>query len=78
MARMEFEKKSESDEEKKSKLPKGEKNKAKELHCMQCPKCDTELMGIDYKPFKVEKRDLIDFPVRPLERARRRGTGLRK
>jgi hypothetical protein len=77
---MEFEKKSELDEEKKSKLAKGEKRKPKELHCMQCPKCDMELMEIDYQPFKVEKRDLIDFlsPARKGETKRYRHSSRRE
>jgi uncharacterized protein len=38
-ARMEFERKKKSEEEKQRKIAEGEKKKLKELHYMKCPKC---------------------------------------
>jgi len=54
-ARMEFDKKKETEKEKHKKLAQEEKNKIKELHYMRCPKCGMELIEIDYEAIKVDK-----------------------
>jgi len=36
-------------------LAEEEKKRLKELHYMRCPKCDMELIEIDYKGIKVDK-----------------------
>jgi len=36
-------------------LAEEEKKRQKELHYMRCPKCDMELIEIDYKGIKVDK-----------------------
>ncbi len=54
--RMEFEKKKKEEEEKQKKLAEAEKKRLKELHHMKCPKCGMELIEIDYKAIKVDKR----------------------
>jgi hypothetical protein len=55
IARVEFEKKKRSEEEKHKSLAKEEKLRLKELHNMRCPKCGMGLIEIDYKGIKVDK-----------------------
>jgi hypothetical protein len=54
-ARMEFDLKKEVEEEKQRKLLDAEKERAKELHWMKCPKCGMNLLEIDYKSIKIDK-----------------------
>jgi uncharacterized protein len=54
-ARMEFERKKESEEEKQRKIAEGGKNRLKKVHYMKCPKCEMELIEIDYKGIRVNK-----------------------
>ncbi|MEO5358075.1 MAG: zf-TFIIB domain-containing protein [Nitrospirae bacterium YQR-1] len=55
VARMEFQRRKEIEEEKHKKLKAEEKNRMKELHYMRCPKCGMELIEIDYKNIKIDK-----------------------
>jgi uncharacterized protein len=52
---MEFERKKRLEEEKHQTLAEREKERLKELHYMKCPKCEIELIEIDYKDIKVDK-----------------------
>lgn len=54
-ARLEFEKRKQSEEEKHRQLAEQEKKRLRELHYMRCPKCGMELIEIDYKHIKVDK-----------------------
>ena len=54
-ARMEFKKKKKIEEERHKMLAEEEKNRLKELHYMQCPKCGMELIEIDYKGIKIDE-----------------------
>jgi Zn finger protein HypA/HybF involved in hydrogenase expression len=54
-ARMEFERKKKSEEEKHRQLVGEEKKRLAALHHMRCPKCGLELIEIDYKGIKVDK-----------------------
>ncbi len=54
-ARMEFERKKKSEEEKQKKMAEGEKDQLRQFHYMKCPKCGMELIEIDYKEIKVDK-----------------------
>ncbi|MCL4476090.1 MAG: zf-TFIIB domain-containing protein [Nitrospirae bacterium] len=55
IARMEFEKKKKTEEEKHRLLKAEEKKRLRDLHHMRCPKCGMELIEIDYKEIKVDK-----------------------
>ena len=50
-----FETKQKVEQEKQQKLAEAERQKAKELHHMKCPKCGMSLVEIDYKSLKVDK-----------------------
>jgi hypothetical protein len=52
---MEFEKKKMIEEEKHKSLAEEEKQRLKNLHYMQCPKCGMELIEIDYKGIKIDE-----------------------
>jgi hypothetical protein len=52
---MEFEKKKKIEEEKHKSLAEEEKQRLKNLHYMQCPKCGMELIEIDYKGIKIDE-----------------------
>jgi hypothetical protein len=54
-AREMFEKKQKAEQEKQKKLAGAERQKAKELHHMKCPKCGMNLVEIDYKSIKVDR-----------------------
>jgi Zn finger protein HypA/HybF involved in hydrogenase expression len=54
-AREMFEKKQKVEQEKQKKLAEAERQKAKELHHMKCPKCGMNLVEIDYKSIKVDR-----------------------
>jgi len=54
-ARQDFEKKKKQEEEKQKALAAEQKNKARELHFMKCPKCGMDLIEIDYKKIKIDK-----------------------
>ena len=54
-ARMDFDLKKEAEEEMQRKLADAEKQQAKELHWMKCPKCGMNLLEIDYKNIKIDK-----------------------
>lgn len=54
-ARMEFERRKQIEEEKRIKMEAEEKERLKELHYMQCPKCGMNLIEIDYKNIKIDK-----------------------
>ena len=54
-ARELFAKKQKAEQEKQQKLADAEKQKAKELHHMKCPKCGMNLVEIDYKSIKIDK-----------------------
>lgn len=54
-ARQEFEKKRKLEEEKQKTLAIEQKEKARELHFMKCPKCGMDLIEIDYKNIKIDK-----------------------
>jgi ribosomal protein L37AE/L43A len=53
--RLELERKKEREKEIQGKATEVEKNKAKELHYMKCPKCGMQLIEVDYKGIKVDK-----------------------
>ncbi|MHB8880555.1 MAG: TFIIB-type zinc ribbon-containing protein [Thermodesulfovibrionales bacterium] len=55
IARTEFAKKKQIEEEKHKRLQAEEKKKLQDLHYMRCPKCGMELIEIDYKAIKVDK-----------------------
>ncbi|TAN39448.1 MAG: hypothetical protein EPN25_11275 [Nitrospirae bacterium] len=55
IARTEFAKKKQIEEEKHKRLQAEEKKKLRDLHNMRCPKCGMELIEIDYKAIKVDK-----------------------
>jgi len=54
-ARQMFETKQKVEQEKQRKLAEAERQKAKELHHMKCPKCGMNLVEIDYKSIKVDR-----------------------
>ena len=54
-ARQEFEKKRKLEEDKQKQLADAEKQKARELHFMKCPKCGMSLAEIDYRSLKIDK-----------------------
>ncbi len=54
-ARQMFETKQKVEQEKQQKLAEAERQKAKELHFMKCPKCGMNLLEIDYKSIKVDR-----------------------
>jgi hypothetical protein len=54
-AREMFEKKQKVEQEKQKSLAAAERQKAKELHHMKCPKCGMNLVEIDYKSIKVDR-----------------------
>jgi len=54
-ARMEFERRKKTEEEKHKNMATEEKKRLKELHFMKCPKCGMELIEIDYQKIKVDK-----------------------
>ncbi len=54
-ARQMFETKQKVEQEKQQQLAEAERQKAKELHFMKCPKCGMNLVEIDYKSIKVDR-----------------------
>lgn len=54
-ARQMFETKQKVEQEKQQQLAETERQKAKELHFMKCPKCGMNLVEIDYKSIKVDR-----------------------
>jgi len=54
-ARQMFDKKQKVEQEKQKHLAEAERQKAKELHFMKCPKCGMNLVEIDYKSIKVDR-----------------------
>jgi acetyl-CoA carboxylase beta subunit len=54
-ARQMFETKQKLEQEKQQNLAEAERQKAKELHFMKCPKCGMNLVEIDYKSIKVDR-----------------------
>ena len=54
-ARQEFDKKMKLEQENRQRMEEEEKNKAKELHYMHCPKCGMNLIEIDYRGIAVDK-----------------------
>ena len=54
-ARQMFETKQKVEQEKQQNLAEVERQKAKELHFMKCPKCGMNLVEIDYKSIKVDR-----------------------
>ncbi len=54
-ARKEFEDKKKREEEKQIEMEIAEKQRLKELHFMQCPKCGMKLIEINYKNIEVDK-----------------------
>jgi len=54
-ARLEFERRKKLQEDVQKKLTAKERNKAKELHHMKCPKCGMQLIEVDYKGIQVDK-----------------------
>jgi hypothetical protein len=54
-ARQMFETKQKVEQKKQQQLAKAERQKAKELHFMKCPKCGMNLVEIDYKSIKVDR-----------------------
>lgn len=54
-ARQMFETKQKVEQEKQQNLANAERQKAKELHFMKCPKCGMNLVEIDYKSIKVDR-----------------------
>jgi hypothetical protein len=54
-ARQMFETKQKVEQEKQQNLAEAERQKAKELHFMKCPKCGMNLVEIDYKSIKVDR-----------------------
>lgn len=54
-ARQMFETKQKVEQEKQQNLAEAERQKAKELHFMKCPKCGMNLVEIDYKSIRVDR-----------------------
>lgn len=54
-ARQEYEKKRKLEAQKNQGMAEAEKQKAKELHYMKCPKCGMDLIEIDYKSVQIDK-----------------------
>ena len=54
-ARMEYERRKKTEDEKQRQLAEEQKKKLKELHYMRCPKCGMQLIEIDYRGMKVDK-----------------------
>jgi len=50
-----FDSKQKIEQEKQKKLADAERQKAKDLHFMKCPKCGMNLVEIDYKSIKVDR-----------------------
>lgn len=55
IARMEFERKKQIENEKQKSLAENEKESLRKLHYMKCPKCGMELIEIDYKGLKIDE-----------------------
>jgi hypothetical protein len=54
-ARQMFDQKQKVEQEKQKHLADAERQKAKDLHFMKCPKCGMNLVEIDYKSIKVDR-----------------------
>ncbi|MCG8608507.1 hypothetical protein MJD09_26400, partial [bacterium] len=54
-ANLEFQRRKELEEQKRTQMEAEEKKKLKELHYMCCPKCGMKLIEIDYKGIAVDK-----------------------
>jgi hypothetical protein len=54
-ARQMFDQKQKVEQEKQKHLAAVERQKAKELHFMKCPKCGMNLVEIDYRNIKVDR-----------------------
>jgi hypothetical protein len=54
-ARQMFETKQKVEQEKQKQLAEAERQKAKDLHYMKCPKCGMNLVEIDYKSIKIDR-----------------------
>ncbi|OGP22047.1 MAG: hypothetical protein A2Z26_06085 [Deltaproteobacteria bacterium RBG_16_66_15] len=59
-ARLEFERRKQTEEEKQKKMAVQEKQRQKELHFMHCPKCGMELIEVDYKTLKIDRCSACD------------------
>lgn len=55
IARIEYRRRKEAEEEKQRQMAKEEKRRQKELHFMHCPKCGMQLIEIDYKSLKIDR-----------------------
>ena len=54
-ARIEFEKRRKTLEEKQSRIKKEERDRLREQHWMRCPKCGMEMVEITFEGIKVDK-----------------------
>ena len=54
-ARIEFERKQKKTKEIQQQMQQAEKEKLKDLHWMQCPKCGMEMIEVDFEGIKVDK-----------------------
>ncbi len=59
-ARLEFDRRKKQEEEARIKLEEAEKERLKNLHYMQCPKCGMKLIEINYKDIQVDKCSSCD------------------
>ncbi len=59
-ARLEFDRRKNQEEEARIKLEEAEKERLKNLHYMQCPKCGMKLIEINYKDIQVDKCSSCD------------------
>lgn len=55
MARQEFERRKNIENEKSKKMAEEEKKKLRDMHYMKCPKCGMDLLEIDYREIKIDK-----------------------
>jgi phage FluMu protein Com len=54
-ARLEFEKRKKELEENRKRIAEEEKQKARQLHYMRCPKCGMELIEISFQKIKIDR-----------------------
>ncbi len=54
-ARLEFERRKKTEQQKQHAVAQAERARLKELHYMKCPKCGMDLAEIDYRGLKIDK-----------------------
>jgi hypothetical protein len=60
IARIEYQRRKQVEQEKQQQMAEQEKRQRKELHFMHCPKCGMKLIEVDYKSLKVDRCSSCD------------------